>query len=126
MRRLIIGFLAVLAICIIPTRSAAASHPLASIHGTVVFWNAYSPDEEKVLTTKVIPAFERKYPGVTVKNLTLPYDGMFTKILTALAGGTAPDVIRSDIIWVPQLANLHALQAVDRLTQVLEEHEPQR
>jgi multiple sugar transport system substrate-binding protein len=94
---------------------AASKGTAATLHGTVTFWNAYSPDEEKVLTTKVIPAFEHKYPGVHVNNLTLPYDGMFTKLLTAIAGGTAPDVVRSDIIWVPQLASLHALVPLDRL-----------
>lgn len=114
MRRAIIGLLAILAICIMPAR-AAASPSHASIHGTVVFWNAYSTDESKVLTTKVIPAFEHKYPGVTVKNLTLPYDGMFTKILTGLAAGTGPDVIRSDIIWVPQLAAIGALMPLDHM-----------
>lgn len=116
MRRLVICLLAIVALCIVPARAAVASHSAASIHGRVVFWNAYSTDEEKVLTTKVIPAFERKYPGVTVKNLTLPYNGMFTKILTALAGGTGPDVIRSDIIWVPQLANVGALMSFDHFS----------
>lgn len=115
MRRLIICVLTILALGIMPARAAVASYSQSSLHGTVVFWNAYSTDEEKVLTTKVIPAFEHKYPGVTVKNLTLPYSGMFTKILTGLAGGTGPDVIRSDIIWVPQLANVGALMPLDHL-----------
>lgn len=117
MRRFLIVPLAALIVAIAPaSRAAATQGSQRSLHGTVTFWNAYSPDEQKVLEGQVIPAFERKYPGIHVTNLTLPYDGMFTKLITAIAGGTGPDVVRSDIIWVPQLANLHALQELDRMS----------
>src|SRR5947199_10670728 len=110
MRRLLIALVAVIAVGLAPASLVSASHSNASsLHGTVVFWNAYSPTESGPLEKQVIPAFEKKYPGVTVQNLTLPYDGMFTQLLTSLAAGPAPDVVRSDIICVPQLANLKAL-----------------
>jgi multiple sugar transport system substrate-binding protein len=93
----------------------SASHTSSNkLQGTVVFWNSYSPTEKGPFESQVIPAFEKQYPGVTIKNLTLPYDGMFTKLLTSLAAGNAPDVVRSDIIWVPQLANLQALEPLDK------------
>lgn len=113
MRRIITGLIAALALGLAPASQLSTSHAASKLSGTVVFWNAYSPTEKTPLEQQVIPAFERKYPGVTVKNLTLPYDGMFTKLLTSLAAGTAPDLVRSDIIWVPQLANLRALQHLD-------------
>lgn len=93
---------------------AVAARPQTQIKGTVTFWNTYSPDELKVIQQQVIPAFQKKYPGVKVTNLTLPYDGTFTKLVTAIAAGTGPDVVRSDIIWVPQLANLHGLEPLDK------------
>jgi multiple sugar transport system substrate-binding protein len=117
MRRLIIVLLAAVTLAIGPSsRAAATPSSHSSLHGTVTFWNAYSPDEQKVLEGQVIPAFQRLYPSIHVSNLSLPYDGMFTKLITSIAGGTSPDVVRSDIIWVPQLANLHALQPLDKLS----------
>jgi len=115
MRRLLIIGLSLTCAIVFPASRAGASNSAASsLHGTVTFWNAYSPDEQKVIETQVIPAFEKKYPGVSVKNLTIPYNGMFDKLITAAAGGTGPDVVRSDIIWVPQLANINALQPLDK------------
>jgi multiple sugar transport system substrate-binding protein len=119
MRRILLTAFAIscLLIAAAPTRHAtAATSGASAIRGTITYWNAYgngNSAEAQALTTKVIPAFEKKYPGVHVVNLSLPYDGFFTKLLTALAGGTGPDLIRSDIIWVPQLANIHALVPLD-------------
>jgi len=120
MRRLLLSFLAIvcLSLAMAPAAHVAASKSVgSSLHGTVNYWNAYgngNSAEAQALTTKVIPAFEKKYPGIHVKNLSLPYDGFFTKLLTSLAGGTGPDVIRSDIVWVPQLANIRAIVQLDK------------
>jgi multiple sugar transport system substrate-binding protein len=120
MRRILIFSLTILCLSvgIAPSRHAvAATAGSGAIHGTITYWNAYgngNSAEAQALTTKVIPAFERKYPGVHVNNLSLPYDGFFTKLLTSIAGGTGPDLIRSDIIWVPQLANIHAIVQLDK------------
>jgi multiple sugar transport system substrate-binding protein len=115
MRRLIVVLLAAMVVGIAPaSRAVALQSTNSSLHGTVTFWNAYSPDEQKVLEGQVIPAFEAKYPGVKVTNLTIPYNGMFDKLITAAAGGTGPDVVRSDIIWVPQLANINAIEQLDK------------
>ncbi|HEU5348275.1 MAG TPA: extracellular solute-binding protein [Ktedonobacterales bacterium] len=83
--------------------------------GTVTFWHAYSATgpENKALVGKVIPAFNKKYPKITVKAQDIPYDSMLQKITASLAGGKGPDVIRSDIIWMPQLAKIGALVKLD-------------
>jgi multiple sugar transport system substrate-binding protein len=120
MRRILMTIFAIACLMVVtaPMRHASAANTGASaIHGTINYWNAYgngNSAEAQALTTKVIPAFEKLYPGIHVNNLSLPYDGFFTKLLTALAGGTGPDLIRSDIIWVPQLANIHALVPLDK------------
>jgi multiple sugar transport system substrate-binding protein len=115
MRRLTIGILAALMAVILPASSMAANHAAkSSLSGTVTFWNTYSPDEKAVLEQKVIPAFQAKYPNIHINNLTLPYDGTFTKLITSIAGGTGPDVVRSDIIWVPQLANINGLERLEK------------
>lgn len=86
-----------------------------TLKGTVTFWDAYSSDspEAKTLEQTIIPAFEKLHPGVTVKDVTIPYDDLHQKLVTAVAGDQLPDLVRSDIIWVPELANLGVLSPLD-------------
>ncbi len=91
----------------------------ASIHGTISFWNAYTPtglptNQNAVLTKKIIPAFEKAYPGVKVHALNYPYNGLEQKVFAQMPLGSGPDVLRSDIIWVPQLAKLKVLVPLDK------------
>jgi multiple sugar transport system substrate-binding protein len=65
------------------------------------------------LNNTIIPAFEKLHPDVKVEAQALPYDDLRTKILTSVAGGEAPDLIRADIIWVPEFAELGALAPLD-------------
>jgi multiple sugar transport system substrate-binding protein len=82
---------------------------------TITFWHTYNTDsnENKMLTETVIPAFQKKYPNITVKSVVQPYDGLHDSLVTAAASGTAPDVMRMDIIWTPEFAKLQALEALD-------------
>ena len=82
---------------------------------TITFWHAYSADgpEVKRLEKVLIPAFEKLHPGIAVKDVAIPYDSLHQKLVTAVAGGQLPDLVRSDIIWVPELANLGVLQPLD-------------
>ncbi|HXF68227.1 MAG TPA: extracellular solute-binding protein [Thermoflexus sp.] len=80
---------------------------------TITFWHAYNPEETKVFNEQVLPAFHQKFPNIRVEAQQVPYDEFRRKLLTSIAGGTAPDVIRADIIWVPELAAMGALEALD-------------
>lgn len=84
---------------------------------TITFWHAYSSDspEVKTLTNVLIPMFERSNPTIKVEQVAVPYDALHQKLLTATAGGTLPDLVRSDIIWVPELANLGVLAPLNRV-----------
>lgn len=86
-----------------------------AVTGTVTFWHAYNVDgaENKTLVGKVIPAFEQLNPGIKVKSQVIPYDSMLQKVIASVAGGGGPDVIRADIIWMPQLAKVQALVPMD-------------
>ncbi|MCU1440363.1 MAG: maltose-binding protein [Rhodoglobus sp.] len=81
------------------------------ISGTVTFWHAYSADSPEVATLDdvIIPAFEKKFPDVTVKSVPVPYDDLHQKLITAVAGDQLPDLVRADIGWVPELADLGVL-----------------
>jgi len=91
-----------------PTVSAGAQE----LTGTVTYWHAYSADSPEVATLEgtIIPAFEKLHPGVTVKDVPIPYDELHQKLITAAAGEQLPDLVRADIGWVPELANLGVLE----------------
>lgn len=93
------------------TTGGAVSNELT---GTVTYWHAYSADSPEVSTLEdtIIPAFEKLHPGVTVKDVPIPYDELHQKLITAAAGEQLPDLVRADIGWVPELANLGVLEPI--------------
>ncbi|HTX80110.1 MAG TPA: extracellular solute-binding protein [Longilinea sp.] len=92
------------------TSAPAATETATTEPVTITFWHAYNADTETPFLEKtVIPAFEAANPGITVQDVDVPYDQFQQKLITAMAGGTAPDVARLDIIWVPQFAQMGAL-----------------
>ena len=96
--------------------ASSAPSPSPEITGKVTFWNGYAADgdEIKTFTEVVLPAFNKLYPNVTVEHQEIPYDDLRQKLVTGLAGGTLPDVLRADIIWVPEFADQDALLALDQ------------
>lgn len=62
---------------------------------------------------QVIPRFEAENPGIKVEAVGFPYDEFRQKLLTAFAGGVVPDLVRMDIIWVPEFAEMGALEPLD-------------
>jgi multiple sugar transport system substrate-binding protein len=92
-----------------------AMEPDESITGTVTFWNGYGADGDEITTfrNEVLPAFEAAYPNVTVETQEIPYDDLRQKLVTGIAGGVLPDVLRADIIWVPEFADQGVLLALD-------------
>lgn len=97
------------------TAPSTAPSPSAEVTGTVTFWNGYAADgdEIKTFTETLLPAFNALYPNVKVDHQEIPYDDLRQKLVTGLAGGTLPDVLRADIIWVPEFADQGALLALD-------------
>ena len=90
--------------------TGAASSATTVAHGqsvvTLQFWNAYNDvTETPVMNGVVIPSFESQNPGIKVVDDTLPYAGMLQKFIASSAAGDPPDLMRSDIAWVPQLAS---------------------
>ena len=106
-----------------PTEPPAAAEPTAAEAPTavepaaadekveIVFWHSYNEQgaENDMLVNTLIPMFEEQHPNITVKSVAVPYDSFREKLLAANSAGTAPDLIRSDIIWVPELAEMGAL-----------------
>ncbi|HUG48767.1 MAG TPA: extracellular solute-binding protein [Candidatus Limnocylindria bacterium] len=100
-----------------PTAAPTASEPTPeAISGTVTYWAAYDQvgPEFRTMSEVVIPAFQAQYPGVTVDLQGIPYDDLRQRLITGIAGGEVPDLLRADIIWVPEFAEQGALLALDQ------------
>ena len=81
---------------------------------TVQYWHTMSdPETEKL--EDLIAVFEEANPGVEIEATRYAWGDFKDALLTSLAGGEAPDTARMDIIWVPQFAELGALEAMDEL-----------
>jgi len=70
---------------------------------TVTYWHTMSDAEEAQLLN-VIAAFEAENPDIIIEPTRYAYSDYQAALLTALAGGDVPDVVRMDIVWVSQFA----------------------
>jgi multiple sugar transport system substrate-binding protein len=76
------------------------------------FW-AMGREGEVVQT--LMPAFERRNPGVRVDVQQLPWSAAHAKLVTGFAGGSLPDVCEVGNTWLPEFAALGALEPLDAL-----------
>ncbi|WP_156761410.1 extracellular solute-binding protein [Microbacterium karelineae] len=84
---------------------------------TLTYWGTYgnggNSAQTQVLEDELIPAFEEAHPGIEVDYVDMPYDGLKQKLTTSAAGGELPDLVRSDIGWVAQFAELGVFRRLD-------------
>ncbi len=73
---------------------------------TLVFWT-FGPEGEAV--AKLLPDFERAHPDIRVEVQQLPLSAAHQKLLTAIAGGTRPDMAQLGNSWLPEMVALRAL-----------------
>ncbi len=99
--------------CAVTTITGLAGTGVASASSTVnlQFWNAYNATDKEASTMAnvVLPQFEKENPGIKVTSVVVPYSELLQKYIAAVAAGDPPAVMRSDIIWVPELASQGAL-----------------
>jgi multiple sugar transport system substrate-binding protein len=81
---------------------------------TIEYWHTYSDQEEKVLAEEIKPLFEKENPGIELKLTRMPYEGLKEQVIAGVAGDAAPDLMRMDIIWVPEFAKMGALQDISK------------
>lgn len=112
---------ALAAVLVALTSTAATARPdgAAAKRVTVTFWHAYAENpaapEMQRLTKIVIPRFEKLNPGIKVQQVPFSYGNLQQKLTTSAAGGTLPDLIRSDLAWVPQYAKLGVFAPLNKV-----------
>ncbi|MGA7834867.1 MAG: extracellular solute-binding protein [Acidimicrobiales bacterium] len=105
--RLVVAFTAVAfggSILAITGPSSAA--PKAKSVVTLQYWNTYNQKdaEGRTMSNIIIPRFEKLNPGIKVVSTYVVYADLLPKFIATSAAGDPPDVLRSDIAWVAQLA----------------------
>lgn len=75
------------------------------------FWTI---GREGEAVAKLLPDFEREHPGIHVKVQQLPLTAAHQKLLTAIAGGSTPDLTQLGNTWIPELAELNALEPLQQ------------
>ncbi|XMB66071.1 extracellular solute-binding protein [Mycoplasmatota bacterium zrk1] len=110
MKKVFLGFFA---LTLVLTLGACNSKDEQLEDVTITIWHTYSEGEVVIFDEQVIPAFEAKYPHITIDSVRMPYDGLKQQVITGAAGDSAPDLMRMDIIWVPEFAKLGALEELD-------------
>ena len=95
-----------------PSGSTASAAPV-----TLTFWGTYGNGGNKTqtdaLSQTIIPAFEKANPNIKINYVDIPYDSLLQKLTTSAAGGALPDLVRSDIGWVPKFAALKVFAPLD-------------
>ncbi|MEU9865737.1 extracellular solute-binding protein [Streptomyces sp. NPDC047971] len=84
------------------------------LSGTVTWWDTSTVGSEDKVFKKLAEDFTKKHPKVTVKYVNVPFGEAQNKFKNAAQSGSgAPDVIRSEVAWTPDFANLGYLAPLD-------------
>ncbi|MEU8520279.1 extracellular solute-binding protein [Streptomyces sp. NBC_01216] len=84
------------------------------LSGTVTWWDTSTVGSEDKVFKKIAEDFTKEHPKVTVKYVNVPFGDAQNKFKNAAQSGSgAPDVIRSEVAWTPDFANLGYLAPLD-------------
>ncbi|MFF1960211.1 extracellular solute-binding protein [Streptomyces sp. NPDC058220] len=84
------------------------------LSGTVTWWDTSTVGSEDKVFKKLAEGFEKKHPKVDVKYVNVPFGDAQNKFKNAAQSGSgAPDVIRSEVAWTPEFADLGYLAPLD-------------
>ncbi|MEU3608082.1 extracellular solute-binding protein [Streptomyces sp. NPDC035033] len=94
--------------------SNGASKGSGELSGTVTWWDTSTVGSEDKVFKKLAEDFTKKHPKVTVKYVNVPFGEAQNKFKNAAQSGSgAPDVIRSEVAWTPEFADLGYLAPLD-------------
>ncbi|MBW8351680.1 ABC transporter substrate-binding protein [Bacillus sp. IITD106] len=75
----------------------------------ISFWHIHSDGPMKEVMTNLIKEFEEKNPNIKVEELGINFFDYFTKLPTAMAGGSGPDLALNDTSTLPARAQSGAI-----------------
>jgi multiple sugar transport system substrate-binding protein len=93
--------------------SATAAHTAAPAKTTLTVWHYFSAPTQVKVMTDYASLFEKDNPGVTVKNVYVPYDNFDSKLIAAAGAKTGPDVVVYNGADAPTLAKANTLLSMN-------------
>ena len=98
------------AVALAGTAALTRPRPARAADTTIRFWAAWAPtDPDYQAGVKLIAAYEQAHPGVKIEMQTITYDALHDKLITAVAGGDAPDISWGLAEWLGELNRMNAL-----------------
>jgi multiple sugar transport system substrate-binding protein len=79
----------------------------------ITVWHTYSDVEALKFQKSVIPEFERQHPDIRVNAIRKPYESIKGGLISKATSSSGPDVVRLDMVWIPEFAKLGLIQPVD-------------
>lgn len=81
---------------------------------TITVW---AMGEEGLNLEQITPWFEQENPNIKVRVVQIPWNLAYDKMITAVAGGTAPDLAQVGTTWMAAFAAMGALLPLDEFVE---------
>jgi ABC-type glycerol-3-phosphate transport system substrate-binding protein len=108
------AFVSILLIVALALSSCGGGKPAASSENvTITVWDYYG---EATPVKPLIEGFQKENPNITVQYESLDWDTTLEKLNVVLTGGTPPDVVTTDMTWLPKFAALGAFTDLKTLS----------
>src|SRR5262245_10395302 len=91
----------------------AAASACGRSAGTGAPLELWAMGREGEMVERLMPEFERRHPGLSVRVQQIPWSAAHEKLLTAYVGDALPDVVQVGSTWIPELTALGALEPLD-------------
>ncbi|MFE4798792.1 extracellular solute-binding protein [Streptomyces sp. NPDC056708] len=96
------------------SESDGTSKSSGELSGTVTWWDTSTVGSEDKVFKKIAEDFTKQHPKVHIKYVNVPFGDAQNKFKNAAQSGSdAPDVIRSEVAWTPEFADLDYLAPLD-------------
>ncbi|MFG2623814.1 extracellular solute-binding protein [Streptomyces sp. NPDC048473] len=96
------------------SESDGTSKSSGELSGTVTWWDTSTAGSEDKVFKKIAEDFTKQHPKVHIKYVNVPFGDAQNKFKNAAqSGSAAPDVIRSEVAWTPEFADLGYLAPLD-------------
>ncbi len=110
--RVTLGRVLVVAACALAIVCIAGAGSIALAQTRITFWHVWD-GARLPLIDRLVADFEAKNPDIKVQAELVSQQGLMEKYLTAIAGGTPPDVIQVNASFFPAFADRGALVSLE-------------
>ena len=94
--------------------AAPAQTDPKDLKAELTWWDTSDPKNEGPAFQELIAKFNQTYPNVKINYQSVPFGDAQNKFKTAAAAKAgAPDILRAEVAWVPELASLGYLYNLD-------------